>query len=80
MEKLPSGDKEVPLAEVNLRETCDFRHAYHTYLNDYDGGKMDGFNLEGGSGKCGKTKALGPYQYVNPTQISRIGRWLSSTC
>ena len=69
LEKLPSGDQYVPLQEVNLVESCDFHHSYNNYLKAYDGGKMDGFNLEGATGKC-KNKASGQYQYVNPTQIA----------
>ena len=67
--KTPSGDQYVPLQEVNLAEPCDFHHSYNSYLNAYDGGKMDGFNLEGAGGKCANKK-LGPYQYVNPAQIA----------
>ena len=47
---------------------CDLRHSYNRYLSDYDGGKMDGFNSEGGSGHC-PGKETAPYQYVNPAQI-----------
>jgi len=67
--KTPSGDQYVPLQEVNLFGKCDFRHSYNNYLTAYDGGKMDGFNLEGASGKC-KNKTTGQYQYVNPAQIA----------
>jgi phospholipase C len=69
LKKTPSGDQEVPLKEVNLVEPCDFTHSYKSYLKAYDGGKMDGFNLEGSAGECAN-KSLGPYQYVNPTQIA----------
>jgi phospholipase C len=67
--KTPSGDQYVTLQEVNLQQSCDYRHSYHSYLKAYDGGKMDGFNSEGGSGKC-PNKSTGPYQYVNPSQIA----------
>jgi phospholipase C len=68
--KTPSGDVPVPLQEVNLDESCDFTHSYHSYLKAYDGGKMDGFNLEGvSSGKC-PNKTTGQYQFVNPQQIA----------
>jgi phospholipase C len=67
--KTSSGDQYVPLKEVDLNESCDFRHSYNQYTRDLDGGKMDGFNLEGGSGKC-PGRALAPYQYVNPSEIA----------
>jgi phospholipase C len=66
--KYGSGYQYIPLKKSNLKERCDLRHSYNHYLSDYDGGIMDGFNTEGGSGHCpGKAKA--PYQYVNPKQI-----------
>ncbi len=69
--KTPSGPKSYKLHEANLVEICDFGHSYEGYLEDYDGGKMDGFNLEGGGGKCKGSKAgRRPYQYVNPSQIA----------
>ncbi len=67
--KTPSGDQYVPLLEVNLAQSCDFHHTYKAYLSAYDGGKMDGFNLEGANGRC-SNKSTGQYQYVNPSQIA----------
>ncbi len=61
---------QVPLKPVNLAYPCDFGHSYAGFLKDYDGGKMDGFNLEGGSKKCPGQAGTRPYQYVNPTQIA----------
>lgn len=58
----------VPLKMSALKERCDLRHSYNHYLSDYDDGKMDGFNSEGGSGHC-PDKATAPYQYVDPKQI-----------
>ncbi len=45
----------------------DINHNYDTYLTDYDGGKMDGFDLShiDGNNPAGKY----PYQYVDPSQI-----------
>ncbi len=65
--KTPSGDVYVPLAKVNLKESCDFPHGYvGGFLKQLDGGKMDGFGL--GPGFChGNTTAA--YQYVDPQQI-----------
>ena len=61
-----TGDTTVQLKKVDLSESCDFGHGYHGFLNNYDGGKMDGFAL--GNGKChGDVTAA--YQYVNPQQI-----------
>ncbi len=65
------GKKRIRLKEVDLIWPCDLGHSRNGFLEDYDGGKMDGFYLEGGGngsqcvGKAGKN----PYQYVNPAQI-----------
>ena len=67
--KTPSGDQPVTLKEVDLDAPCDYTHSYHGFLKAYDGGKMDGFNLEGGSGHC-VNKTTGMYQYVNAEQIA----------
>ncbi|HZV77780.1 MAG TPA: alkaline phosphatase family protein [Candidatus Babeliales bacterium] len=64
----PSGDVKVALKEVNLFEYCDFAHGYLGFLRNYDGGKMDGFALNGG--KCSGDHTE-PYQYVNPAQIAQ---------
>jgi phospholipase C len=65
-----SNGKTVQLAEVDLSEPCDFGHSRNGFLNDYDHGKMNGFDLEGGSQKCPGKAGLKPYQYVNPDQIA----------
>ena len=65
-----SNGTEVPLQEVNLDYPCDFGHSYAGFLKDYDGGKMDGFNLEGASKKCPGQAGTRSYQYVNPAQIA----------
>ncbi|HYL27639.1 MAG TPA: alkaline phosphatase family protein [Candidatus Nitrosotalea sp.] len=65
-----SDGKTVPLQQVDLAEPCDFGHSYSGFLKDYDGGKMDGFDLEGGSKKCPGKAGLKPYQYVDPAQIA----------
>ena len=67
MKNSSGGDTPVPLQKVNLSEPCDFSHGYHGFLNNYDGGKMDGFGL--GPAKChGNVTAA--YQYVDPDQIA----------
>ena len=65
-----SYGKTVRLKQVDLAEPCDFGHSRNGFLKDYDGGKMDGFDLEGGSNKCPGQAGLHPYQYVNPAQIA----------
>ncbi len=64
------GGGQVPLKKVALDYPCDFGHSYSGFLTDYDGGKMDGFNLEGGSPKCPGQAGTRPYQYVDPAQIA----------
>ena len=64
------GRGRVKLREANLDEKCDFGHSYRGYKGDYDGGKMNGFGLEGDSQGCPKPAGLLPYQYVNPNQIA----------
>ncbi len=63
--KYGSGYTYVPLQEVALNEPCDFGHGYAGFVRNYDGGKMDGFVL---NGKC-RGDNTAPYQYVNPAQI-----------
>ncbi|MBV8373589.1 MAG: hypothetical protein JOY69_10030 [Candidatus Eremiobacteraeota bacterium] len=57
--------KVVPLKEGDL-VSRDISHMYATYLTDYDGGKMDGFDL---SKLGGQPAGQYPYRYVNPTDI-----------
>jgi phospholipase C len=63
-----SDGQSIALRETNLAARVDFGHSWHDFLNAYDGGKMDGFDLESGivGGKAGK----GPYQYVDPKQVA----------
>lgn len=68
--KTPSGsDVRVRLRAANLVEPCDYSHGYQNYIRDYDGGKMDGFSLEGGGTACPGKAGKAPYQYVRPAQI-----------
>ncbi len=64
------GGKAIPLKKVSLVELCDFGHSRNGFLRDYDGGKMDGFNFEGGSKNCPGPAGRKPYQYVNPGEIA----------
>jgi phospholipase C len=65
-----TGDEYVPLQKVDLVGACDFGHSYRTVAIDYDGGKMDGFDLEGGGKKCPGAVGTKVYQYVDPTQLA----------
>ncbi len=65
-----SGDTYVPLQKVDLVGACDFGHSYHSVMPDYDGGKMDGFGLEGGGKKCRGPAGTKVYQYVDPAQLA----------
>jgi phospholipase C len=68
--KTPSGSvKEVRLKKVALAGLCDYSHGWNDFRNDVDGGKMDGFGLEGGGNKCPGKAGTGPYQYVEPSEI-----------
>ncbi|HEX3457222.1 MAG TPA: alkaline phosphatase family protein [Candidatus Baltobacteraceae bacterium] len=63
-----SNGKRVPLKKVDFLYPHDLGHSYQAFLRDYNKGKMNGFDLEGGGkgqGPAGKE----PYQYVDPTQI-----------
>jgi len=68
--KTPSGSILVNLHRVPLAEPCDFSHSYGDYVHDYDGGAMDGFNLEYGGPNCLGQSGAAPYQYVDPSQIA----------
>ncbi len=61
---------KIKLAEANLDELCDFGHSYAGYAEDYDLGKMDGFNHPSGGKECPGPAGTKPYQYVNPKQIA----------
>ena len=65
-----STGQTVALVESNLATKCDLGHSRQGYVRDYDHGKMDGFNLEGGTGTCGGKAGSLPYQYVYPNQIA----------
>ena len=67
--KMSTG-RTVKLTEAALQFPCDFGHSRSGYLKSYDKGKMDGFNLEGGSAKCPGQAGKRPYQYVNPSDIA----------
>jgi phospholipase C len=64
------ADKWVTLTEQPLVYPHDFAHCHAAFERAYDGGKMDGFNLEW-RGPCGQGQLAGtmPYQYVTESQI-----------
>ncbi len=64
-----SNGQTVQLKQADLSEICDFGHSRQGFVRDYDGGKMDGFDLEGGGGQCSGKAGTRPYQYVNPAKI-----------
>ncbi|MGB9651076.1 MAG: alkaline phosphatase family protein [Candidatus Cybelea sp.] len=74
-EKIKRGnkyaDKWVTLSAQNLVWPHDIAHCHASFESAYDGGKMDGFNLETPAGSCGKGRTIGtlPYQYVTQSQI-----------
>ena len=54
----------------NFGEGNDLNHVWNGYQTDYDGGKMDGFDLTGfGPDGSGSPACTYPYQYVDPNQI-----------
>ena len=58
----------TPLVQRSLTSQ-PIDHMHGAFLRAYDGGKMDGFDLEG-LGRTGKTAGKVPYQYVDPAQIA----------
>lgn len=64
-----SDGQTIALKRVHLAEPCDFGHSRQGFVRDYDDGKMDGFDLEGGSRRCPGKAGTRPYQYVDPSQI-----------
>ena len=67
----PSGDEYVALQKSDLAEPCDFSHHYHNFVDDYNGGRMDGFGLQKGNKvRCPGEVGTAPYHYVDPSQIA----------
>jgi phospholipase C len=62
--------KTVPLKEAGLIAT-DMDHRWQAFVTEYDGGKMDGFDLIHFGALGGQAPAgLYPYQYVKPSDIA----------
>ena len=76
-------DKWVTLKPTPLVMSYDLAHCRPAFLLDYDGGKMDGFNLID-KGSCPQRPARAgtkPYQYVTKVRYrTRIGTSRSSGC
>ncbi len=66
-----SGDKLIPLKAHSLLMSHDLQHCHSAFETDYDGGKMDGFYLEG-EGACPSAPPAHtlPYQYVPEADIA----------
>ncbi|HKU81172.1 MAG TPA: alkaline phosphatase family protein [Candidatus Tumulicola sp.] len=59
--------KHVALTKTSLIDRIDIRHQWQTFVTEYDGGKMDGFDrIEFDDGQ---PAGLFPYQYVDPKQL-----------
>ena len=64
-------DETIALKQEPLVFLHDFEHCHAAFETDYDGGKMDGFDLET-LGECatqGAPAGALPYQYVEESQI-----------
>jgi phospholipase C len=64
-------DKWTNLQSHTLVDKSDYSHCHSAFLTQYDGGKMDGFNLvlQGSCGTRGKPVGKAVYQYVEESQI-----------
>jgi phospholipase C len=69
-----SKGKKVALQPIDLTAPYDLSHKHSAWVNDYDDGKMDGFNLESENclrrdkKKC-PPRGLAPYGYVPQSEI-----------
>jgi phospholipase C len=55
-------DGKLPLREADLNTSLGTNHSYLQWIKEYDGGKMDGFDLV--------PPGTAVYEYVNPAQIA----------
>ncbi len=64
-------DQWTKLTAQPLLQKSDFQHCHKAFLTEYDGGKMDGFNLihKGVCGLPGKPVGKAVYQYAEQDQI-----------
>jgi phospholipase C len=59
----------IPLSKSPLLSADGLDHTYRAYRQAYDGGKMDGFDLERNT-VTGQPAGAYPYSYVDPRQIA----------
>jgi phospholipase C len=59
----------VPLKKASLKDVVDLDHQWVTFLTEYDGGKMDGFDLIHFHSPGQPPAGLFPYRYVDPSKI-----------
>src|SRR5215469_6557065 len=59
--------KIVALKSTPLAENYDVSHSHDVWVKAYDGGRMDGFDLEG----TGVSSPLAPYAYVQQSDIQQ---------
>ncbi len=59
----------VELKKAPLEDRNDITHQWQTFVKEYDGGKMDGFDLIHYGSGGGPPAGLFPYQYVDPANI-----------
>jgi phospholipase C len=60
---LNSKGQTIPLHAVPLEARYDMSHAHASFVTEFDGGKMDGFNLDNSSSQC-SYKPTCAYGYV----------------
>jgi phospholipase C len=68
---LNSHGRKVPLTAVSLSAPYDVQHSHPAFVTEYDGGKMDGFDIvrSNCSGNCPPAKTR-VYAYVDPSETT----------
>jgi phospholipase C len=73
--------RRVPLKPISLTVDYDISHGYRDFINDYDGGKMDGFDREHVGAGRGRPAPVIRTQYPQygyvPTEEIRPYWWLA---
>ena len=60
-----SNGQTVALTQISLSSGLDLRHRHYTWWTSWDGGKMDGFDID----RAPQNPAWYPYQYVHEPDI-----------